>query len=322
LETDCWAFTENSIRNSLIANSAAGVANYTTNGGKFRYNALQAEVRRRFSQGFSYQVNYTFQKTLADVVDDGQTRVNPYLDNNNIRLDYARPDYDRTHTVNANFIVELPFGRGKKFLNQGGWVDKVFGGFQFTSIINFSSGVPIGILDTNGTLNRAGRSGRQSASSTLTKKEIQALIGEFRTPNGVYYIDPKVLFALGSNGQRIDLTQPLPAGVTITAIRGASAIDQAPFAGQVFFFNKPGETGNLERNLLNGPLYINWDAGVSKNLRISEGMRMQFRAELYNVLNRANFTYGDLNIGNITSFGRILGSRTPRIVQFGARFDF
>ena len=314
-------FTENAIRNSLLANAAAGVVNLTTNGGKYRYNSLQAEIRRRFSQGFSYQVNYTFQKILADVVDDGQTRVNPYLDNANNKLDYGRPDYDRTHTVNANFILELPFGRGKKFLNQGGWVDKVFGGFQFTSIVNYSSGVPIGVLDPSGTLNRAGRSGRQSATSSLNREQLQELIGEFRTPNGVFYINPSVLFALGSNGQRIDLTQPLPAGVTITSIRGANPIDQAPFAGQVFFFNKPGETGNLERNLLDGPSYINWDAGLSKNLRISEGLRLQLRAELYNVLNHANFTYGDLNITS-TTFGRITTVRTPRIVQFGARFDF
>lgn len=315
-------YVENAIRNSLLANSAAGVANLTTNGGKYRYNSVQVEFRRRFSQGFSYQANYTFQKILADVVDDGQTRVNPYLDNLNPKLDYARPDYDRTHTVNANFIYELPFGKGKQFLNEGGWIDKVFGGFQFNSIINISSGVPLGVLDPSGTLNRQGRSGRQSAYSTLSKKELQKLIGEFRTPNGVFYINPSVLFALGSNGQRVDLTQELPAGVTITAIRGASPVDQAPFAGQVFFFNKVGQTGNLEKNLLNGPMYFNWDAGFSKNIRISEGMRLQLRSEFYNVLNNANFSVGDLTITNTTSFGRAGSAFSPRVIQFGARFDF
>lgn len=322
IATGRLGYTENALRNALLANSAAGVANLTTNGGKYRYNSLQAEVRRRFSDGFMYQVNYTFQKILADVVDDGQTRVNPYLDNLNIRLDYARPDYDRTHTINANFIYELPIGKGKKFINEGGWVDKLIGGYQLTSIFNYSSGVPFGILDTSGTLNRSGRSGRQSAYSTLSKKELQKLIGEYRTPNGVFYIDPKVIFALGSNGQRVDLTQPLPTGVTITAIRGASPLDQAPFSGQIFFFNKPGQTGNLERNLLNGPNYFNWDAGLSKSFRISEGMKLQVRGEVFNVLNNANFSIGDLNITNTTSFGRTSSVRSPRIVQFAARFDF
>lgn len=315
-------FTENAIRNSVVANAAAGVVNLTTNGGKFRYNSMQAEVRRRFSDGYSFQVNYTFQKILGDVVDDGQTRVNPYLDNNNPKLDYARPDYDRPHTINANMIWELPFGKGKKFLNEGGWVNQIFGGFQMTSIVNISKGVPFGILDGRGTLNRAGRSGRQSASSNLTTKELAKFFGTFKTPNGVFYINPANLFALGSNGQRIDLTQELPAGVTISEIRGASAIDQAPFAGQLFTYPGAGRTGNLPRNFLNGPLYLNWDASVSKNIRFNENMRLQLRAEFYNVLNRASFAVGDLNIGNITSFGRVGSAFAPRILQFGARFDF
>ena len=84
-----------------------------TNGGKYRYNALQAEIRRRFSGGLSYQVNYTFQKVLADVPDDSQVCQSPLQDNNNPGLQFGRPDYDRTHTINANMIYELPFVRGR-----------------------------------------------------------------------------------------------------------------------------------------------------------------------------------------------------------------
>jgi Carboxypeptidase regulatory-like domain len=309
------------LRTDLLPNPTAGVANFTTNGGQYRYNSLQAEFRRRFSDGFSYQVNYTFQKILADVVDDGQTRVNPYLDNANIRLDYGRPDYDRTHTVNANFIYELPFGKGKRFLDKGGVLNAIFGGFQFNSIINLSSGIPLGVLDPRGTLNRAGRSGRQSAIATVTADELKNYTGIYKTPNGVFFFNPANLYAEGSNGQRIDLTQQLPAGVTIVSIRGANPIDQAPFQGQLFRYVPVGQTGTLPRNFLNGPAYFNWDAGLSKNFRITENSRLQLRAEMYNVLNHANFAIGDFNI-NSTSFGRVGSNYTPRIVQFGARFDF
>jgi hypothetical protein len=309
------------VRNTLLANPNTGVANFTTNGGKYRYNSLQVEVRRRFSEGFAFQSNYTFGKVLADVVDDGQTRVNPFLDNANPQLDYGRPDYDRTHTLNTNFIYELPFGQGKRFLNQGGLVNAIFGGFQFSSIITLSSGVPLGVIDPRGTLNRGGRSGRQSAFSNLTTEQIKDLTGVFVTPNGVFSINPSVLFALGSNGQRIDLTQPLPAGVTISSIRGAAAVDQPAFEGQVFFLNQAGQVGNLPRNFINGPKFINWDAGLSKNFRITETMRIQLRGEVFNVMNRANFFVGDYNV-NSTSFGRILSTYAPRVVQFGARFDF
>ena len=318
------AGAQNNLQTAAVgfrANPSGGVINFTTNGGKYRYNSLQTEVRRRFSNGFAFQANYTFQKILADVVDDGQARVNPFLDNANPGLDFGRPDYDRTHTFNGNFIYELPFGKGKRFFNDSGIVNTIFGGLQFTSVINLSSGVPLGVLDPRGTLNRTGRSGRQSATSSLTTQEIKDLTGVFVTPNGVFAINPSVLFAQGSNGQRIDLTQPLPAGVTITSIRGASAIDQAPFAGQVFFLNPAGSTGNLPRNFINGPKYINVDIGLSKNIRFTESIRLQLRGEAFNVFNRANFFVGDFNVSS-TSFGRITANYAPRIIQFGARFDF
>ncbi len=305
-----------------------------TNGGKYRYNALQAEIRRRFSGGLFYQINYTFQKTLSDVPDDSQLRQSPYQDNNNPGLQYGRPDFDRTHTVNANMIYELPFGKGKRFLNQGGWVDAIFGGFQFSSIVNLSSGPPLGVIDPRGTSARPGRSGRQSAKSSLSTSEIKDLTGVFNTPNGIYYINPSVLYAtaqlFNANNQpvagtqtRIDLNQPLQAGYRLVSVRAASPLGQAPFEGQVFFFNDAGEFGNLPRNFINGAPYLNWDASLSKNIRFTESMRLQLRMEAFNVLNKQVPFFGaDLNIDS-NSFGRVTSSyNSPRVVQFGARFDF
>jgi hypothetical protein len=318
----------------ITANPNGGVLNLTTNGGRYNYNSLQTEFRRRFTQGLSLQANYTFQKILTDVTgtqsEANQTRVEPYLDNNNPNRDYARPGYDRTHTFNFNGLYELPFGRGKRYLNQGGVVDKIVGGFQLTSIVNWSSGVPTSIIDTRGTLNRAGRSGLQPATSSLTEGQIKDLFGVFKTPNGVFVINPSVLFATATNiatGQTIsgvNLNEPLPAGFRLTSVRGANPVGTDPFAGQVFFPNAPGSTGNLTRNFLNGPVYFNWDAGLLKNIRITEGTRLQLRGEVFNVLNRANFFTGDLNIAS-TSFGQLTTSGnaySPRIVQFGARFEF
>jgi hypothetical protein len=302
------------------------VGNVTTNGGLFRYNSLQAEIRRRFSNGFSYQVNYTFQKTLADSTQDTQQSVDPYLDNANQKLNYARPTYDRTHTINANANLELPFGRGHRWLNEG-WASKIFGGFQMTNIVNISSGPPVSIIDPRGTLNRAARSGLQPATSSLTTDQIKKLIGVFRTPNGVFLIDPSVLQATTPAGQVVDLRQPLPAGVNFNqlTIRGASPIGTAPFPGQVFFLNQPGSTGNLPMNFINGPMYLNWNAGFFRNITIREGKTLQIRAEAFNVLNNAQMNIGEgsgiFNV-NSTTFGRLGSTFASRIIQFGARFDF
>jgi hypothetical protein len=312
---------------NFLANPNAFVANVTSNGGLYRYNALQAEIRRRYADGFSYQVNYTFQKILADSTQDTQQSVDPYLDNLNQRLNYARPNYDRTHSMNANVNLELPFGRGHRWLNDGGMASKIFGGFQLTSIVNISSGAPISILDSRGTLNRAGRSGLQPATSSLSASEIKKLIGVFRTPNGVFYINPSVLEARTPAGVVVDLSQPLPAGVRPNqlTIRGASPIGTAPFAGQVFFLNAPGSTGNLPMNFINGPMYLNWNGGAFRNFKMGESRNLQLRMEVFNVLNNANFNFGEgsgaFNVAS-TTFGRFGTTFAARIVQFGARFDF
>ncbi|MBC7932314.1 MAG: TonB-dependent receptor [Rubrivivax sp.] len=321
----------------LVANPNAGVVNFTTNAGRYNYNALQAEFRRRFTQGLHLTANYTFQKILTDVTGStdevNQTRVEPFLDNADPSRDYGRAIYDRAHTVNINGLYELPFGKGKRWLSEGSVVDKFVGGFQFSSIINISSGVPTTIIDGRGTVNRAGRSGTQPATSSLNANQIQDLFGVFKTPNGVFIINPSVLFATATApGQPtltgFDLNQPLPAGYTISSVRGASPVGTAPFAGQVFFPNAPGSTGNLQRNSFNGPMYFNWDAGLLKNISITENTRLQLRGEVFNVLNNANFFAGSnpgiLDVGS-TSFGRLTASGqayAPRIVQFGARFEF
>ena len=108
-------------------------------------------------------------------------------------------------------------------------------------------------------------------------------------------------------------------------MRGAAGVNQPAFPGQVFFRNAPGETGNLPRSFLNGPLYFNWDAGFIKRIRFGETTRLEIRAEAFNVLNRANFFIAD-NSGvfnvNGTSFGRLTTTFSPRIMQLGARLEF
>ncbi|HJQ31555.1 MAG TPA: TonB-dependent receptor [Pyrinomonadaceae bacterium] len=318
---------------AFLANPNTGVANTLENGGLFRYNSLQAELRRRFVGGLGYQINYTFQKILADTTQDTQTNVDPYLDLANFRLNYARPDYDRTHTINANMNYELPFGRGRRWLNEGP-LNYILGGFQFTSIVNISSGPPISIRDPRGTLNRAGRSALQPATTSLSGDEVKKLVGIFKTPNGVFFINPKVLQATASNGtttQVVDLTQPLPTGFTLTAIRGAAPLNPTtlvytPFSGQVFFPNAPGSTGNTPINFINGPVYFNWNAGIFRNFKIGEaGRNLQLRMEVFNVTNHTNFNTGESSSIfdiNSTTFGRLSSTFDPRIVQFGARFDF
>src|SRR5690606_22799366 len=174
----------------------------------------------------------------------------------------------------------------------------------------------ISILDPNGTFNRTGRSGRQTAYSNLTADQIRNLLGRYEVNGVIYWIDPSVIAPSGG-----------PGAGTATAGSYAATPDNPAFPGQVFFRNAAGQTGNLPRNFLDGPWYFNWDAGLIKNIRFGERYNLQFRAEAFNVLNNVNFFVGEgsgiFNIGS-TNFGKILpGSEySPRIMQFAFRFEF
>jgi Carboxypeptidase regulatory-like domain len=286
----------------FLANPNTGVVDLITNRARSRYNSLQTEFRRRLSRGLEFQANYTFQKTLTDALGVDQTRFNPLLDNNNPALEYQRADYDSTHVFNFNNIYELPLGKGRRFLNRGGIVDAVLGGWQFSSIARISTGAPITLVDPRGTLNRTGRSGRMTPFTTLTKDQIKNLAGVQKADDGVYFIDPSVINAATG--------------------RGAEGFGTTPFDGQAFFNAAPGQVGSLERAILDGPVFFNWDASLQKNFRINEKARFQFRAEAFNMFNRTNFFFGNTTDINSASFGRITDSFDPRVMQFVGRFEF
>lgn len=294
----------------FLPNPGTGVANLFTNGAMFRYNALQAEFRRRFTAGLYFQTNYTFQKNLTNGIGTTQGLVEPFLDNSRPELEYSRADFDSTHNFKLNAIYELPFGNSRKFFaGVNRVVDAIIGGWQFSPIVTVSSGAPISLFDPRGTFNRAGRSGRQTAVTSLTKDQIKELTGIYKVeagnprgvPAGIYFINPSVINTTG---------------------RGAEGFGTTPFAGQAFFNNSPGQTSGLERAFINGPWFFNIDATLAKNFRIKENVRFQLRLEAFNAMNRTNFFFGQGQNINAATFGRITSAFAPRIVQIGGRFDF
>lgn len=309
----------------IIANNNTGVADLLYNGARYNYNALQLEFRRRFSDGYSFQANYTFAKNLTDAIGTSQQLVDTFLDNARPELEYARSDFDQTHAFNFNGIYELPFGKGKRFLSEGGVLDKVVGGFQLSTIIRVGSGRPISILDARGTFNRTARSARQTANSSLTNKQIHDLFGRF-----VYHGPLQdVLFYVNPNVLTITQTRNSDGTVSTTSLATAGP-GVTPFSNQVFFNVPAGDVGALERGIVNGPKQFTMDLSLSKKIYFTETKRIEFRFEAFNVLNHNNYLIPltiDINSG---SFGQLSDSRSeqaqgldsPRRLQFAFRFEF
>jgi hypothetical protein len=102
------------------------------------YNALQAKLDRRFSNGFTTTTSYTFGKGMGYQTDD-DGGLNFYI---NQRRNYARNDFDRTQTFVQSVVYDLPFGKGKRFVSSGPGA-AILGGWRVSSFLTWMSGLPL-----------------------------------------------------------------------------------------------------------------------------------------------------------------------------------
>jgi hypothetical protein len=264
------------------------------------YHAMQVNFRHPMSHGLQFDFNYTFSKSI-DIFSDA-TRVGAWGGLGGQMINAWTPnamravsDYDTTHQFNANWVADLPFGKGKQLAgNANGALDAVIGGWQLSGVFRMTSGFPVNISNgfnwpTNWQL--GGNSYLISPVKT----------GTYTVPSGSSAGDPN-LFAAG----------PYPTGA-IQSFRG-------PF---------PGEGG--ARNQIRGPGYFGIDMGLSKRWKMpykitrSEHHSLQFRWEVFNVPNAKRFDVqsisGELDVSStFGNYSRLLTN--PRVMQFALRYEF
>jgi len=252
--------------------------------GNSDYHSLQLRVQRDFSKGFALIVGYTFSKAMDDAVyGEGP-------DANSQSRNWANPAAERSlsaqdirHRLVVSYVYELPFGKGKTFLNRGGPVDVLLGGWQVTGIASFSSGSPFTVFQTFNSANSDAGANRPN------------LIGN---PN--------------------DLSHSRPRGQQIAQFFDTSAFQEANLTndGGTYRF------GNAGRFNVIGPGTKIVDFGAYKNFTLTEALKLQFRAEAFNLFNRPDFgmpgaTLGTPQFGTITST-----SDDAREIQLALRLWF
>jgi carboxypeptidase family protein len=298
-------FGATQLLSTYLPNPNTYVADYVGNGSWSNYHSLQAEVRRRLSHGFDFQANYTWSKAFTDF-EGTQANFSGLLD---LTLgdvkEKRRGVNDLTHVFKANTGYELPFGPGRRFFSNGA-MSKVFGGMKLTGIFIATSGRPISILSTRGTLNRVGRSTINTVNTNLTIEQLQEITGLFFDPvtGRPLMFSPEVVNAVRS--------------------------DTSPLRDQNGFFSNPGPgtVGNLQLTPVSGPGLWNLDMGFIKRTPITETVNLEFRMEAFNVFNKTNFFISaaqlNQNINNPTTqpFGQITQTYDPRILQFALKLNF
>src|SRR5262249_35094090 len=117
------------------------------NGASF-YNAFQVKLDKRFSGGLQGRFAYTFSKLLNNGSESGQSESDAppqtvYSREKALSLDNV------AHAIIIAYTYELPFGRGKRFLNTGGVLNYIAGGWSVSGIHRYNSGRPLSITMNN-----------------------------------------------------------------------------------------------------------------------------------------------------------------------------
>lgn len=252
------------------------------NAGSANYHAVTFSLRHAFTQGVSFDFNYTLSHSIdnASAAEGGAGQdgavIQNIFDPSQFR---GSSDFDIRQLVNADVVYELPFGKGKPFLNDmPRWANTIFGGWQISSIMRFSSGLP-SIIQGNYTWN-----------TNYWQNSLAIPTAPFKT--GTQY---------DTNGN-----PSLFANTNMTN----------DFADQY-----PGATGARALVRLAGIVNFDIGIAKSFPLPW-EGHRIQFRAEAYNAFNNVNFIQPSLQLGNPTTFGEYQNTMPPREMQFALRYEF
>jgi hypothetical protein len=120
-----------------------------TNNGVSNYNSLQTTINKRYSNGLDFQANYTWSHMLTSIDSSGwgtgsgnDYYQNPY----NVSANYGASNFDQRNSFKTAVLYDLPFGKGREFLNSNSLLDATIGGWQIAPSIIWSSGVPYSII--------------------------------------------------------------------------------------------------------------------------------------------------------------------------------
>jgi hypothetical protein len=290
--------------NFFVANPNAAFARLLSNDSASNYHALEVELRKRFSGGLQFQADYTFSKALTNAPDaaGSQSDLVSFRTLRNRDLDWRRSNQDQTHRFVANGIYELPFGKRRKFFSDAnGFVDQVIGNWSVGGIVTWATRPPWFVASGRSTFNSFNPSSAPAQLLGMTFEEFKKNIGVFKTPAGVFFINPDIL-NITYNSKGLVSRSSLKPGL----------IGAPP----------PGEWGNFPLNSLNGPRYFNFDMSITKRWPITETVRLELKTTFINVLNNTNFVYNTQNF-DASTFGLITAqSGSPRIIHFTGSLRF
>jgi hypothetical protein len=118
--------------------------------GHSTYHSVMVKFDKRFSSGFQFLTSYVFSKILTDSDSYWSDVYGFAMSHYNRRLEKSIGLFDVPHNFKFSGVFDLPFGKGKPFLNQSGFLNQIVGGWRISGVATYSSGQPAAISTTNG----------------------------------------------------------------------------------------------------------------------------------------------------------------------------
>ncbi len=272
-------------------------ASYLASVGYANYNALQIEFRQKQWHGMQFNANYTWSHALGLTGGNGQPGPNqfdngaPIYTMRNLRLNYGPMPFDVRHVVHLLGTYDLPFGRGRQYLNRSGLLDRFVGGWTLGTIFTFQTGSPFNLLGGYNTFNNFADGG--VLLNGITPSQLQSSVGVYHngTPT-TYLLNPSQFAA--ANGQ---------ANPT--------------------YFTANNNAGTLAPVLwLFGPSRVYDDMSITKSIPIRENIHFSLQAEFLNAFNHPVWGSGPTGAVQSNTFGAMGVLNAPRAIELRANIEF
>jgi hypothetical protein len=263
------------------------------------YNALQAQITKRFSNGLNFSFNYVWSHFLDEQDSGGwgsRGGTQYWQIANDPGANYGNSNFDIPNAFKGYASYELPFGKGKPYLSGNSLVDQVVGGWRLSGTVIHQSGVPFTVVNNN---NLNSKISGCSVGGTATGGDVNNGCNWFPNVTGSTHV-----------------SHPGPAEWFNTA----AFVNAAPAAAFAF--------GDEVRNSLRGPRLTVFNMGLSKTVNFTERFHLELRSDWVNVFNHPSFNIPGQVLGG-NNFGQInnatLGNGVavaPRSGQLSAHLTF
>jgi hypothetical protein len=243
---------------------------WLTSDGNSWYHALQVNAQKRFSKGLQMNVAYTYSKAEGEGYgrnESGGALPNSYQNPRDRAAEKTRYGFDFRHSLVTSYLYELPTLPMFKD-NPGKYI---FGGWQMNGIIQLRSGLPFTVTQTN-TINTIEGHARPDRLAS----------GKLASPTVNKWYNPDAF-------RVVTCAQPGSAG---TAAGQALNSYLAQFC----------HYGSAGQGILEGPGFKNVDFSLLKNTQLTEKVRLQFRAEIFNLFNTPQFGIPNTGLNAATAF--------------------